>query len=102
MSIGAIGNVIYVNQQTATVSSVQGNYQNRLDVQNAAAQAAVNEEEQQVLEVRPTEENYQVDGDREHTKDEADQETKREKKQKEKNEPEDEEISLEYKLDIKV
>ena len=71
MAIGAIGNTIYVNQQTATVSSVQGNFQNRLDLQNIAAQAIVNEEEQKILEVRPAERNHEVDADREHQRDEA-------------------------------
>lgn len=77
MAIGAIGNTIYVNQQTATVSSVQGNFQNRLDLQNIAAQAIVNEEQNQILEVRPAEGNHEVDADREHQRDEADQENKR-------------------------
>lgn len=100
MAIGAIGNAIYVNQQTATVSSVQGNQQNRFDLQNLAAQAAANEKEEQVLEVRPTEENQEVDSDREHTKDEADQKNKKNKKHEE--EPEEERSSSEHRLDIKV
>lgn len=100
MAIGAIGNTIYVNQQTATVSSVQGNFQNRLDLQNIAAQAIVNEEQNQILEVRPAEGNHEVDADREHQRDEADQENKRGKKQKK--EEEDKTVFSEHKLDIKV
>ncbi|MDO8453302.1 MAG: hypothetical protein Q7S59_01875 [Sulfurimonas sp.] len=102
MSIGAIGNTIYVNQQTATVSSVQGNFQNRLDLQNIAAQAIVNEEEQKVLEVRPAEGNHEVDADREHQRDETDRENKRGKKQKKEEVKEDETVFSEHKLDIKV
>lgn len=100
MSIGAIGNTIYVNQQTATVSSVQANFNNRLDLQNVAAQAAVNEEEKKILEVRPTEQIHEVDADAEHNKNQADQESKRAPKKEDK-EQEEEEFS-EYKLDIKV
>lgn len=101
MSIGAIGNTIYVNQQTATVSSVQGNHNNRLDLQNVAAQAATNEEEKKILEVRPAEENHEINPDREHEQNEADQENKRSKKKKQKEENE-EEIFSEHRLDIKV
>jgi hypothetical protein len=68
MAVGPIGNAIFVNQQTATVASVQGNQNTRFDLQNLAAQAAANEKEEQVMEVRPTEENEMVDADREHQK----------------------------------
>ncbi|MBU0719919.1 hypothetical protein KJ877_01110 [bacterium] len=103
MAIGPIGNAIYVNQQTATVSSVQGNQNNRFDLQNIAAQAAANEKDEKVLEVRPTEENHEVDPDREHEKNEADQETARSKKREKKEEEEEQKSSSSlYKLDIKV
>ncbi len=80
MSIGAIEHVIYVNQQTASVTPIQGNQNTRFDLQNLAAQAAVNERDEKVLEVRPAEKNHEVNSDREHQKEEADQETKRSKK----------------------
>ena len=103
MALGPIGNAIYVNQQTASVASVQGNQNNRFDLQNIAAQAAANEKEEKVLEVRPTEENQEVDPDREHQKNEADQETARnDKNSKEEEEmPEARPVS-EHLLDIKV
>ena len=99
MAIGPVGNVIYVNQQTATVSSVQGNQNNRFDLQNVMAQEIANEKEEEVMEVRPTEENEQVDADREHQKNEADQESARNKK---KEEEQEEESSSPHRLDIKV
>ncbi len=107
MAIGPIGNAIYVNQQTASVASTQGNQNNRFDLQNVAAQAAANEKEEKVLEVRPAEENQEVDPDREHQKNEADQENKRGKKEPSKGEEEKEEEPQEeetpvHKLDIKV
>ena len=101
MAVGAIGNAIFVNQQTASVASVQGNQNTRFDLQNVAAQAAANEKEEKVLEVRPTEENHEVDPDREHQKNEADQENKRSKKRKSAEEASGEEIS-EFHLDIMV
>ncbi len=100
MALGPIGNAIYVNQQTASVASAQGNQNNRFDLQNMAAQAATNEKEEKVLEVRPAEENHEVDPDREHQKNEADQETARSEKRdlKEEEQP----TTSIYKLDIKV
>lgn len=103
MAIGAIGNAIFVNQQTATVSSIQGNHNNRFDLQNVMAQEIANEKEKEVTEVRPTEENQEVDEDREHQRDEADQETEARKRLKEQDDEEDEEKSdFPHRLDIKV
>jgi len=103
MAIGPIGNAIYVNQQTASVASVQNSHNNRVDMQNMFAQAAANEKDEKVLEVRPTEENHEVDPDREHQKNEADQETARAKHDEENEEQEKENTSPPlHKLDIKV
>ncbi|MCD4668341.1 MAG: hypothetical protein K8R44_07125 [Sulfurimonas sp.] len=99
MAIGPIGNAIYVNQQTATVSSLQGNQNNRFDLQNVMAQALANEKEEKVLEVRPTEENHEVDPDRDHQRDEADRDTQRSEK---KEDEQGEDIEPLHILDIKV
>lgn len=104
MAIGAIGNAIFVNQMTANASSIQNAHNNRVDFQNMVAQAAVNEKDEKVLEVRPTEENQAVDPDREHQKNEADQETARsehEEHEDEEKETKEEEYPI-HKLDIKV
>ena len=102
MALGPIGNAIYVNQQTASVASAQGNQNNRFDLQNVAAQAAANEKDEKVLEVRPTEENQEVDPDREHQKNEADQETARSEKRDLEEQEETQKPTSIYKLDIKV
>ena len=99
MAIGPIGNAIFVNQQTATVSSIQGNQNNRFDLQNVMAQSLANEKDEKVLEVRPAEENHEVDEDKDHQRDEADRETKRSDKKDEEDEEQQESI---YKLDITV
>ena len=101
MAIGAIGNAIFVNQQTASAASVQGNQNTRFDLQNVAAQAAVNEKDEKVLEVRPTEENHEVDPDREHQKQEAEQENER-SEHKDRQDDEEEIPSEIHHLDIKV
>jgi hypothetical protein len=103
MAIGAIGNAIFVNQQTAGVAQIQGNQNTRFDLQNVAAQAAVNERDEKVLEVRPTEENQEVDEDREHERQEADEEMKRSAKpQEEAEEEEEQDTTVGHTLDIKV
>ena len=99
MAIGPIGNAVFANQMTANVSSVQNAHNNRVDFQNMIAQSAMQEKDEKVLKVRPAEENQEVDEDREHTRDEADRETKRNQKQED--EEQEDEAPL-YKLDIKV
>ncbi|MCD6172576.1 MAG: hypothetical protein J7J96_02170 [Sulfurimonas sp.] len=99
MAIGPIGNAIYVNQQTATVSSLHGNQNNRFDLQNVMAQALANEKDEKVLEVRPAEENHEVDPDRDHQRDESDRDTQRNKK---KEDEQEEDIEPLHRLDIKV
>ena len=66
------------------------------------AQSIVNERDEKVLEVRPAEENHEVDPDREHNKNEADQESKRNKKVILDEEDIDIENNSEFKLDITV
>ena len=100
MAIGPVGSAIFTNQMTANVSSVANAHNNRVDVQNMAAQAAANEKDEKVLEVRPTEESEHIDPDREHQKDNADEQTK--ERNKKKNDKEEDEDILKYKLDIKV
>jgi len=100
MSVGALGNTIFTNQMTPAAASNQNAHQNRVDFQNMIAQSQMQEKDEKVIEVRPTEENQEVDEDKEHTRDEADRENKRSKKPQEDEESESEEPL--YKLDIKV
>ena len=103
MAVGPIGNAIFVNQMTPAATAVQNAHNNRVDFQNMVAQAQVQEKEKEVLEVRPAEENQAVDPDREHTKEEADQENQRSKKrQSHEDEDTQEQTESIYKLDIKV
>lgn len=107
MAVGPIGNAIFVNQMTPAATAVQNAHNNRVDFQNMIAQAQVQEKEEQVLEVRPTEENQQINPDREHNKQdfqEKDQEQKDEKEQNNEEEEtlDDQEVQTTYKLDIKV
>lgn len=75
--IGPIGGAIYVNQQMANVASEKNALLNRFELQALAAATASQEEKQEVQDVRPPEENHGVDPDREHTKEQAEQEERR-------------------------
>lgn len=101
MAVGLVANAIYVNQQTPSVASVATAHNSRVDFQNMVAQTTAQEKEIEVLEVRPTEENYEVDPDREHEKKEADQENAGNKKQKKQEEKKEAQPPLHI-LDIKV
>jgi outer membrane biosynthesis protein TonB len=75
--IGPIGGAIYVNQQMASVASEKTAVLNRFELQALAAASASQETQREIEEVRPPEENQAVDPDREHTKEQADQDEQR-------------------------
>ncbi len=108
MSVGAIGGTILVNQMTPAVTPLQGGQYTRFELQNVAAQAMVQEKQKEIEEVRPTEENHEVDPDREHNRQEADEEMEQEPKKSTKKSTNDEKKSDEFPregehlLDIKV
>lgn len=107
MPITPVGGMIYANQNMQVAASKQTDFQNRLDVQNTAAAATINEKEKEIEEVRPPEETYKIDPEHEHDKEGSDEETgeKEEEtlKEKRKNEKkQDEEEQTFRKLDIKV
>lgn len=101
MAIGPVGNTIYVNQQMASVASDKNVQLNRFELQALAAQMIMQEQEKEVQEVRPTEENQAIDPDREHTKEQAEQEERRSKHHEPEPPHEDEPKPL-HLLDIKV
>ncbi|MDP2079104.1 MAG: hypothetical protein Q8N01_03170 [Sulfuricurvum sp.] len=101
MAIGPIGNTIYVNQQMASVASDKNAQLNRFELQALAAQVIMQDQEKEVLEVRPTEENHAVDPDREHTKEQAEQEERRSEDHENTSSSEEEKKPLHI-LDIKV
>lgn len=101
MAIGPIGNTIYVNQQMASVASDKNVQLNRFELQALAAQMIMQDQEKEVLEVRPTEENHAIDPDREHTKEQAEQEERR-SEDNENPSSQKEEVKPLHILDIKV
>lgn len=99
--IGPIGSAIYVNQQMASVASEKNALLNRFEMQALAAATAAQEEKQEIEDVRPPEENHGVDSDREHTKEQAEQEEQRSPKHQKEEKPEIASKPLHI-LDIKV
>ena len=77
MAISPVGGVIYANQQMAGIAAEVGAVQNRFELQALAAQALSREQKKEVQEVRPAEETKGVDPNREHTKEQAEQEERR-------------------------
>jgi len=107
MAVSPIGGAVLVNQMTPSITSVQGGQYTRFELQNIAAQAAVNEKQKEIEEMRPAEENHNIDPDREHTRQEADEEMQ-ERSKKKKTVPISEEEAIKesnagkHLLDIKV
>jgi len=107
MSVGPIGNVVFVNQMTPAVTPVQGGQYTRYELQNIAAQMAVQEKQKEIEDIRPTEENHAIDPDREHTRQESDEEMSEEAKSPRKTASQKEAKEIEkaegiHLLDIKV
>ncbi len=75
MAISPLGSVIYTNQNTQAASVKQSDVQNRVDMQNIAAGATANEKGKEIREVRPTEETYKIDPEKEHQKQKNEEET---------------------------
>ncbi len=99
--IGPIGGAIYANQQMASVASEKNAVLNRFELQALAAATAAQADKKEIEEVRPTEENQGVDPDREHTKEQAEQEERRHAHHEEANENKKPPKPL-HLLDIKV
>ncbi|ASM35620.1 Uncharacterised protein [Campylobacter sputorum subsp. bubulus] len=104
MPVSAIGSTIYVNQNMGVAASTQNDFQARLDAQNLAMLEATNKDKKEVEEVRPAEEIYKIDPEREHEKKHADaQEEAQEEAQKTQNKDENkEENDLEEELDDSI
>ena len=75
MPVGPVGAMIYTNQNMNAAAVKQTDLQNRLDMQNVAAMASSNDKKKEIEEVRPTEETYKVDPEKEHEKQKKEEES---------------------------
>jgi hypothetical protein len=109
MAIGPIAAHIYVNQNMTAQSAKQNEFQNRLDMQNVVASQSANDKNKEIREVRPTEETYKIDPEKEHQKHKSDEEsgakeeeTTKDTQHKKLKESQEEEIVQDGHLDIKA
>jgi len=105
MAISPLGNIVLVNQMTPAATAPQNAHSNRVELQNFMAQAAVQEKDEKVLEVREAEESHEIDPDREHQQQESDEQMKnmsRKRKPHSENEEDEPDFQPLHKLDIKV
>lgn len=75
MAISPVGAMIYTNQNMNAAAVKQTDFQNRLDMQSAAAMTSSNEKSKEVREVRPAEETYKIDPEKEHQKQKSEEES---------------------------
>lgn len=68
MPVTPLGNTIYINQNMNVVANKQSEVQNRFDLQSLAAMALNEEKNEEVEQVRPTEETYKIDPQHQHEK----------------------------------
>ena len=105
MAVSPIGNTIHINQNMPIAAAKQTDFQNRLEMQSAVATTAATKEEKEVEEVRPTEEAYKIDPEKEHEKKKNEQEAKEEEensKGKNEGEKEPHQSASTHKLDILI
>ncbi len=106
MPVGPIGSVIYANQMIPVQASKQTELQNALEMQSIVAAALQNEKEDEVQEIRPAEESYKIDPEKEHERQKNEEEegaTQEEYKRDEKERKEEEKKPLHVGLlDIKA
>ena len=107
MAITQLDGITFANQNMQVAASRQIDLQGRIDFQNIAAAAAANAALKEVGETRPTEEGKGIDPDREHNKEQAEEQAgakQEETKIKFDTTKKEEELSLEttHLLDIKA
>jgi len=93
MPVGPVGSVIYANQMMPVQASKQTELQNALEMQSIVAASLLNEKEDEVQDVRPAEETYKIDPDKEHERQKNEEEqgaTEEEYKRDEKERKEEE------------
>jgi hypothetical protein len=75
MAITQLHGILFANQNMQVAASKQIDLQGRVDFQNIAAAAAVNEKLREIEESKATKEGKGIDPDREHNRERADEET---------------------------
>lgn len=89
-SVTPLGNIIHTNQNAPAAAHVQQQVQSRADFANMIAGELALEKEEEIREIRPTEESGKVNPEEEHERQKKEQEQEREKRKKREEEKEEE------------
>lgn len=109
MAVTPLGNTIFINQNMNVAANKQAETQNRFDLQSLAAMGLNDEKNDEIAQVRPTEETYKIDPEHEHEKKKNDErervfdgDDESENAQDASDDEQDLDVDLGYKLDIKI
>ena len=70
MAVTPLGNSNFINQNAPVVSQVHANQQARFDMQSLMAAELASQQSEEIKDVRPMEESYKIDPEKEHEKNE--------------------------------
>ena len=104
MSISPLGNIVLVNQMTPVATIPQNAHTNRVELQNFMTQMEIQEKEKEIVDIPEAEESHALNPDREHYREESDEEMQNmsQKKKNHKEEGDSSDAFPLHKLDIKV
>ena len=93
MAVTPLGNSNFINQNAPVVSQVHANQQARFDMQALMASELATQQNEEIKEVRPMEESYKIDPEKEHERQKSEEEAS-EFENEEQNAKSESEISL--------
>lgn len=74
MAVTPLGNSNFINQNAPVVSQVNANQQARFDMQALMASELATQQNEEIKEVRPMEESYKIDPEKEHERQKSEEE----------------------------
>ena len=74
MAVTPLGNSNFINQNAPVVSQVHANQQARFDMQALMAAELATQQNEEIKEVRPMEESYKIDPEKEHERQNSEEE----------------------------
>lgn len=74
MAVTPLGNTNFINQNAPVVSQVHANQQARFDMQALLAAELATQQNEEIQEVRPMEESYKIDPEKEHERQKSEEE----------------------------
>ena len=98
MAVTPLGNSNFINQNAPVVSQVNANQQARFDMQALLASELATQQNEEIKEVRPMEESYKIDPEKEHERQKSEEEASEFENEEQNAKAKDEEV-LEDKLD---